>query len=203
MPKVNDAHKENRMEQIIEAAGRCFGRKGYQATTMQEIFAEAELSAGAVYSYFKSKLDIYVALMEHNVEADLRRYRSAVEVDVDSWSKLRRLVELYMADFTDAQQSTFIRLYLMDFVPSSMSNPELAPVLQTRMDRMHSLFCEVIRQGVERQAFRPVSVEAVAALILAAGDGIRLHALAFGNRADANDMFATFVTNLEMALRRP
>lgn len=203
MPKVNDAHKENRIEQIIEAAGRCFGRKGYQATTMQEIFAEAELSAGAVYSYFKSKLDIYVALMEHNVEADLRRYRSAVQVDIDPWSKLRRLVELYMADFTDPQQSTFIRLYLMDFVPSSLSNPELAPVLQTRMDRMHSLFSEVIRQGVDLQAFRPVSVDAVAALILAAGDGIRLHALAFGSRADANDMFATFVTNLEMALRRP
>jgi hypothetical protein len=90
----------------------------------------------------------------------------------------------------------------MDFVPSSMSNPELAPVLQSRMHRMHNLFCEVIEQGVERQVFRPVSVEAVAALILAAGDGIRLHALAFGSRADANVMFATFVTNLEMALRR-
>lgn len=203
MPKVNTAHKESRIEQILEAAGLCFARKGYQTTTMQEIFEETELSAGAVYSYFKSKLDIYTALMEHNLETDLRRYRGVVEADVDPWSRLRRLVELYMADFTDPQQSTFIRLYLMDFVPSSLSNPELAPVLQSRMDRMHSLFCEVLRQGVERQVFRPVSVEAVAALILAAGDGIRLHSLAFGNRADAHVMFATFVTNLEMALRRP
>ncbi|MGI5203150.1 TetR/AcrR family transcriptional regulator [Spirillospora sp. CA-108201] len=61
MPRVSEEHRERRRRQILDAARTCFIRKGIHATSMQDIFAEAGLSAGAVYRYFKSKNEIIEA----------------------------------------------------------------------------------------------------------------------------------------------
>jgi AcrR family transcriptional regulator len=55
MPKVTEEHVEARRRQILSAALRCFARRGFHRTTMQDIFCEADLSPGAVYSYFTGK----------------------------------------------------------------------------------------------------------------------------------------------------
>jgi AcrR family transcriptional regulator len=68
MPKVTDAHLAARRQQIIDAARRCFLRKGFHATSMQDVIAEAGLSIGAVYRYFPSKNDLIVAIAEQVVQ---------------------------------------------------------------------------------------------------------------------------------------
>jgi AcrR family transcriptional regulator len=60
-PKVTEAHVEARREQILEAAAACFSRKGFHQTTMQDICEAAQLSPGAVYTYFPSKESIITA----------------------------------------------------------------------------------------------------------------------------------------------
>lgn len=67
MPKVSQQHRDARHEQILAAARRCFLRDGFHATSMQDLFAEAGLSSGAVYSYFASKDDVIVAIAEENM----------------------------------------------------------------------------------------------------------------------------------------
>jgi TetR/AcrR family transcriptional regulator, transcriptional repressor of aconitase len=62
MPKVSEDHLERRRRQILEAAGRCFARKGFHDTSLQDIFRESGLSAGAVYRYFKSKDELVQAI---------------------------------------------------------------------------------------------------------------------------------------------
>jgi TetR/AcrR family transcriptional regulator, transcriptional repressor of aconitase len=62
MPKVTEEHLEARRRQILAAALACFAREGFHRTTMQDIFREAELSPGAVYSYFKGKDEIVDAI---------------------------------------------------------------------------------------------------------------------------------------------
>jgi AcrR family transcriptional regulator len=58
MPRVSDEYLEQRRQQILDAARRCFARKGFYETSMQEVFRESGLSAGAVYRYFKSKNEL-------------------------------------------------------------------------------------------------------------------------------------------------
>jgi TetR/AcrR family transcriptional regulator, transcriptional repressor of aconitase len=67
MPKVSQQHRDARREQILDAARRCFLRDGFHATSMQDLFAEAGLSSGAVYSYFASKDDMILAIAEDNL----------------------------------------------------------------------------------------------------------------------------------------
>ncbi|PSL06156.1 TetR family transcriptional regulator [Haloactinopolyspora alba] len=58
MPRVSDEHLAARRQQILDAAWACFARQGFHATSMQDVFAEAGLSAGAVYRYFPSKTEL-------------------------------------------------------------------------------------------------------------------------------------------------
>ncbi len=55
MPRVTAAYRQARRLEIAGAALRCFGRKGFQGTSMADIIAESGLSAGAIYGHFKSK----------------------------------------------------------------------------------------------------------------------------------------------------
>jgi AcrR family transcriptional regulator len=63
MPKVTEEHVAARRRQILSAAQRCFARRGFHRTTMQDIFREADLSPGAVYSYFASKDELIAAII--------------------------------------------------------------------------------------------------------------------------------------------
>ena len=62
MPRVSEDHLTARREQILTAARTCFLRKGLHNTSMQDLIAEAGLSVGAVYRYFKSKDEIINAM---------------------------------------------------------------------------------------------------------------------------------------------
>ncbi|SNT19480.1 DNA-binding transcriptional regulator, AcrR family [Asanoa hainanensis] len=64
MPRVSEAHLAARRQQILDAAKRCFTRDGFHNTSMQDVIAEAGLSVGAVYRYFKSKNDLITSIAE-------------------------------------------------------------------------------------------------------------------------------------------
>ena len=64
MPKTSPAAKEGRRTQILNAAVRCFARRGYYETTIEDLVAETGLSRGALYLYFPSKEAIYLAISE-------------------------------------------------------------------------------------------------------------------------------------------
>ena len=64
MPRVTGDHLAARRQQILAAAGTCFRRNGFHSTSMQDVIAEAGLSVGAVYRYFKSKDDLITSIAE-------------------------------------------------------------------------------------------------------------------------------------------
>jgi AcrR family transcriptional regulator len=68
MPRVTQQHRDERREQILAAGRRCFLRDGFHGTSMQDLFAEAGLSSGAVYGYFASKDEVIVAIAEENMQ---------------------------------------------------------------------------------------------------------------------------------------
>lgn len=67
MPKVTQQYLDARREHILNAARRCFLRDGFHATSMQDLFAEAGLSSGAVYRYFAGKDEMVLAIAEENM----------------------------------------------------------------------------------------------------------------------------------------
>lgn len=62
-----DAARQRR-DHILDAAERCFVRSGFHRTTMQDVAAEAAMSAGNLYRYFASKEAIVSGLAERDRE---------------------------------------------------------------------------------------------------------------------------------------
>jgi TetR/AcrR family transcriptional regulator len=55
--------KDQRIQSILSAAKKVFFSKGYQRSTMDEIAFEAEISKPTIYQYFRTKDELYSALM--------------------------------------------------------------------------------------------------------------------------------------------
>jgi TetR/AcrR family transcriptional regulator len=63
-----EREKEHRREEIIDAAQKIFFQKGLAVATMDEIAETAELSKGTLYLYYKSKEDLYLAVMLRGID---------------------------------------------------------------------------------------------------------------------------------------
>jgi AcrR family transcriptional regulator len=64
MPKLTADDKAARRANLLGAALRCFARRGYHQTTIDDIAAEAGVSKGAPYVYFPSKEALFEALYD-------------------------------------------------------------------------------------------------------------------------------------------
>ena len=62
MPKVSDAHRAERREQILAGARRAFSFWGYAGATVTRLEEAVGLSRGAIFSYFPSKWELFYAL---------------------------------------------------------------------------------------------------------------------------------------------
>ncbi|MES1212147.1 MAG: TetR/AcrR family transcriptional regulator [Leifsonia sp.] len=58
MPKVSQAYRDARRDEIARAAMLRLSRQGFSGTSMADIIEESGLSAGAIYSHFSSKAEI-------------------------------------------------------------------------------------------------------------------------------------------------
>jgi AcrR family transcriptional regulator len=63
MPRITDERREERREQVLEAARACLQDHGLEAVSMEMIIARSGLSTGAVYGYFKGKEQIINAVI--------------------------------------------------------------------------------------------------------------------------------------------
>jgi TetR/AcrR family transcriptional regulator, transcriptional repressor of aconitase len=66
MPKVTEEHRQERRRQIAAGARRAFAQHGYAGATVEVLEREIGLSRGAIFSYFPTKLDLFVALAQED-----------------------------------------------------------------------------------------------------------------------------------------
>jgi AcrR family transcriptional regulator len=66
MPKVSAEHVEARRAQILDGARRSFARWGYDGATVPRLERDIGLSHGAIFNYFPSKLDLFVAVAKQD-----------------------------------------------------------------------------------------------------------------------------------------
>lgn len=62
---------ESRRDELLDAAAGLFARRGYHATTIEDVVAEAGVAKGTVYWYYRSKKALFLAVLER-AAADFR-----------------------------------------------------------------------------------------------------------------------------------
>lgn len=81
--RVSRRQRRNR-EALIRAARVVMVEKGIDAATMHEIAEKADVGAGTVYNYFKSKDDLAIAVLEQMMEDLGRRIEAVTNKFADS-----------------------------------------------------------------------------------------------------------------------
>ena len=159
MPKVSREHVEARRAQILEGARRCFARCGYEGATVPRLEREIGLSHGAIFNYFRSKLDLFVALAVEDHRRFHRLYgergfaglaRHIAEAD-PAW--LSVYLELHRRLYTDPELAKAWRKAARDAEPPHMHTSE-------------ELFAHTLLNGLvfARAAGTEIDVEPIIAL---------------------------------------
>ncbi|MFH2094828.1 MAG: TetR/AcrR family transcriptional regulator [Bacteroidota bacterium] len=63
-----EREKEQRRNDIVDAAEQVFFTKGYENATMDDVAEKAELSKGTLYLYFRNKEDLHYAIILRGLE---------------------------------------------------------------------------------------------------------------------------------------
>ena len=84
-------------EKFIEVARQLFARKGVENTTMNDIASASDKGRRTIYTYFKSKREIFNAVIDNESEHLLHRLRLILAKPVSPEEKLKEYVECRLA----------------------------------------------------------------------------------------------------------
>lgn len=160
MPKVTEEYIDIRRQQIIDAAYRCFARKGFHQTTMREIFAEAGLSAGAIYHYFQSKEEIIEASFIFDYQRGVPLFQQAAE-DPDPLAAITRLLGFFYAGLESAAALGADRVNIQGWAEALVNPKLLLPLretLQAFLEQLNTVVQHGQAAGVIDQALDPTAV---------------------------------------------
>ena len=68
MPKLSESDKVERRERVLDGARRCFARYGYEGATVLRLEQEIGMSRGAIFNWFPSKEELFIALAARDNE---------------------------------------------------------------------------------------------------------------------------------------
>src|SRR5689334_23027214 len=96
MPKVSLEYKQHQRERIIEGAAQAFAEQGYRQITIDVIAERLGLSKGAIYLYFKSKEELFVAIYTNQMERQLRSIRESYQPADRVMLKLEKVLDEFI-----------------------------------------------------------------------------------------------------------
>jgi len=156
--------KERRRNDIIDAAERLFFKKGYEHVTMDDIAAEAELSKGTLYLYFKSREDLHYAIVMRGLEILNRLIREVYDPNKKGLENILQMGESYIRFFREYPD--YFKA-IMFFDATKFDKVETESRLKILgNDSPLVFFMEVLQQGQEDGSISPDIPAAQLAIIL-------------------------------------
>ncbi|QQP91431.1 TetR/AcrR family transcriptional regulator [Skermanella sp. TT6] len=163
--------REAQQQRILAAAMTCFARSGFHKASMQDICAEAGMSAGNLYRYFRSKEAIIAAI----AEADRVRNAEIFEVLERTDDPVRGLCALARA-FLREMHGREAPALCTEIIAEALRNPEIRAMFERNINEAHAACAKALRRGIEQGTVDPgIDVDVTVRLLMAMGDGIIAH----------------------------
>ncbi len=93
LPSTPVHHEDSARGRLMNAAIRLFARKGYAATTVREIVADAGVTKPVLYYHFGSKEGIYLAMMEEALAEFEATAAAALAEEGSARTRILRLLD--------------------------------------------------------------------------------------------------------------
>lgn len=147
---ARNKYPEETVKLILDAATHLFVEKGYDATSLQDIINETNLSKGAIYHHFSSKEEIFEAIFrrigEENTTA-LAKVR-----DDKSLNGLEKLRAIFKAALFNSNQSLMLTV-----TPCLLDNPRF---LAMQIAQLYQIVAPKFIQPILQQGIDDGSIQA-------------------------------------------
>ncbi len=156
----------------MSAAMTCFLRKGYYQATMDDIVAESGLSKGTLYWYFKSKKELFLALIQSTLEPIEQSWQTLVaDPHQSAVEKLRLIMSLLRAEF--GEMAPFFGI-MMEAWSLTRHDPDVEALIKGIYEPYLQTMTHIIDEGKSNGEFKIDSAESTALVILILYDGLTL-----------------------------
>lgn len=95
-PRVAAERRERTRTRLVESAMRVFAERGTGSSVIQEVIAQAQVSQGTFYNYFRTNEDLLIAVSEELNNELLSLIEAAVGEFVDAGKRIASGVRLYL-----------------------------------------------------------------------------------------------------------
>ncbi len=116
-----------RREQLIFAAARVIGAKGYERASLQEICAAAGILPGSLYYHFKSKEDLFIKVHAEGFRQLNEAVDRALAAESDPWRRLEAACAAHLELLVASDDVSLV-------AGTSLFHPA-EPALQRRLNR--------------------------------------------------------------------
>lgn len=176
-PSLRDEQKALTRRRLIDAAEVVFARSGFHGASVGEIAREAGATTGALYSNFASKEDLFLALFEERIAADVSEYSEIVAAGTTLEEQARGAADRWMAILRE--RPDYFPL-LIEFWSYAIREPRLRARLAERFAALRSASARMASEAAERWGLSADVAEAderVGLFINALGNGLVLEKL--------------------------
>ena len=179
-PIVSNKHREERKNLILEAAKEVFIKKGFNATTIQDIINQSGVSRGGVYTYFKNTEDVFIELLKkRDVEdvLDIERIYSLVDTNWEALTFILNSIQESILNQTDRLVPAIYEYYFT----IGWETKKHLPFLEIRIEEAWNSLASILQKGIDEKEFTPsLPIEDIAKTILTFYDGIMLNNFQLG-----------------------
>ena len=138
-------------QQILEAAMKRIVHYGYSKTTMSEIAKDCNMSAGNIYRFFASKLDIAEAIGRKFNSELYQTYASICRKPITAADRLRQFFEFSMVRTYEALEE---KDKLVELAETLADERPLFMNEQLAQERVYLV--QILENGIEAGEFRPL-----------------------------------------------
>jgi AcrR family transcriptional regulator len=166
MPKARyQRRKEDRPQEITQAALEAFTEKGYAATRVEEVAKRAGVSKGLMYLYFKTKEELFKAVVKSVVIRRMDQLIGNIETtDLSSEDFIRGPLSSFMKQVPGSPVAIVIRLLISE----GPRHPDLVDYYyENVVAKGLAAITGFVERGVERGEFRKSVITELPQLFLA------------------------------------
>jgi AcrR family transcriptional regulator len=173
---TREQSRANTRERLLRAARIVFARSGFHGASVEEIASEAGFSTGALYSNFTGKEDLFLVLMEREIDEYSREISDAVRERASIAERATGGARQWM---TMIEREPDVLLLFMEFWAYGVRDAQVRPKVAVRFAQVRKLLTTLIVEGVrEFDLELDIPAEQLAVAIDALADGIARQKLA-------------------------
>ena len=160
-----ERRKQDRPQELLAAALQLFVERGYAATRLEDVAAQAGVSKGTLYLYFENKEALFKSVVRTNMLPLLAEAESMIDGYGGSSADLLR--ELVLGWWVSASSSGLNGITKL-MMAESGNFPELAQFYHDEVIvRSDAMVVRLLERGMQRGEFRTVDAEAMKKVIVA------------------------------------